>query len=1639
MELNRILVVDRDEAALDLLESALRRVGLEPTSALSHSTALTVFGRIPSAAVIIAVGTDAAALAALIDALRQRGGELPIFLLGEASERAAVRSASDAIALGADYWFRAPLEAEYIAGRVRQWLEQPPTLKSQDIPEPSLDLVNLNAELEGNLDLEAFSVRPGALGPTHPSLRHLKPAAPTAQLAPPPFEEPPPESQSQDIEVGFLEPEEAQEDSSDLLDGRELVKKAEELRQAGRLQEALPLYLAAATIYEQEQQLQSALTLCKLVLRSEPTRAGVALRVLRLARLLEREEDGRAAVSAAAEQLREAGRERDARQLEATLGPSEPPEAGTSSQELAALLPPKEGASQAPLPVLNDRDGPEDEPTEELFIDDLMGGSKDLDPAQIAALAERAAGHLASGPSRWSTSSLPSLKETGAEAPPGKEEPRYPLKGALPSDKPKRAPEGSLDLAADGSRFGAGGYSSIDRSGAGPLSGSGTQDSLPSWGATQPAGGLPSHLQGEPQFSLEPGWPEDDPGLLRPRSEEARAAPEAERAPAEAPLAGWLSDPEEAPLQYGPTGHPKRSPKPAVEEAEDAPQLTGDPAGRLRDRLDAEAQAALRKASEAIEEQARRAEQGHQPQTATEPISLLDDSAPVLSVDWPAADAEDARPILKRASPAAPQAEPEQAADEAKAEPAEERSEAGGEDDRAEVQDAVARPEAEAEEAKPEPAAETARLETDAGDPEPVAEAARPEAETPEQPETPEEVEASPDQEPAPEPEATEERAAPPTRPPFFDPSQRKTAAERRASEVSGRERRLADLRGGAHAAESATSDAARRGDAAQGERQTRAEADAQRSLGAEREALRRSSEGEPSFERPERDPRRPEGDRRGDPSGRSSERGHPEASPRPEAHSGDPAERDFDRAGPRGDPDHGEGLELGDSDASFDLPARSARARSQDPRDRNPPFDRVDRPGDYEDRNSFDLDPRRDPGRREPSFDPPVRGEARERGQASGDRNPAFDRGGDPRGRAPAFDRPAGAQGHAPTSEGRNPAFDRPERHRDRAEERYPDPAPRMRTRRELDDRDPAFDRPDRRRGSFDDRNPAFESPRRQDWEDREPSRAREDTSIQRPPDHRSRGYLDDRFSDAPPPQQDKRAGPPGRPPADSRDLWPEDPAPRGGAPEEPFLRYPTPELAEDPEERAGPPWPAPPRRESSDGPISLFDPPSSRPPAPRAGWQPEPDEAWAPEPSVGWEASPTGWGQPSAGGWLEGDAWDAGWSASQRRLPARRLDPPEGRIQSPLDAVRLLGALRAQGATGQLRTAGPSSPLLIAGGDLVDTASPSATVQDLFQRLDLPTAGLGEGQLSALVEQSYLHPEELLSCASQLWDRLAMELLGSRGGWRFEPSEVSAALPSTQENLRYLVDLVAQVQSPMQLIAPLGGPAVRLQLIKSAHNLLPGREARLLNQLNGRPSLEEAARIAGLPPYRAAAAAVVLVGLGYAQPLSRPPPGAPPYSSPSRRPRQAHAPSAPPRPAPVTTVNRPLGPRTTNQRPLTPPPYPPGPDRTPAPYPHRPPEQAGGHGALGALSPEQRLQALFELVRSSDYFTILGVGGDATKRQIDDAHQQLRRLLDPAALDPAQAAQAREVLRSVDEARDVLRVPALREAYLKNLNRRS
>jgi hypothetical protein len=222
----------------------------------------------------------------------------------------------------------------------------------------------------------------------------------------------------------------------------------------------------------------------------------------------------------------------------------------------------------------------------------------------------------------------------------------------------------------------------------------------------------------------------------------------------------------------------------------------------------------------------------------------------------------------------------------------------------------------------------------------------------------------------------------------------------------------------------------------------------------------------------------------------------------------------------------------------------------------------------------------------------------------------------------------------------------------------------------------------------------------------------------------------------------------------------------------------------------------------------------------------------------------------------------------------------------------------------------------------------------------------------------------------------------LHHRGPWKFVQRDDLAISPSElvrdrEDTAPLLVELLPSVAPALELASQIGGMRARVRLEEPLDVLHP-RDLRFCTWLDGARALDVAAALAGIPTDRAAAIALVLIAFGRATSSARP----------SEVPKKEE-----PRVVP--------------------------------------------HNALAELEETKRLKALAELVRTSDYFTILGVDASATKADIDEAHHHLRTMIQVQAFeaDATLLALAREVIRSLDEARDVLKVPELRTAYQRHL----
>ena len=304
---SRVLVVDGDEAAVEALEAALRQAHLEPISALDAVTAVKLFDELGPAVVLIGVqahGLDAKALART---LRARSAQVPLLFMGRGAADDPIRAPSEALDAGGDYYFRLPTDLGYLAGRVRGWAYT-------GAAEPGLpdnrheELYALSAELDGDLDLEGLNEN-ASEHPENPALAALRstsPRPPSAQHAPAPglIAHPAPQTRP-----------DAPKLTPSIDTARSLVREAEALRNAGRIDEAIEAYQAAAAMYSQDGEVRPALALYKLLLYLDPTRLELAYEGAIFAARHAQMSDARALVDRSAKALEQASRVPDALDL----------------------------------------------------------------------------------------------------------------------------------------------------------------------------------------------------------------------------------------------------------------------------------------------------------------------------------------------------------------------------------------------------------------------------------------------------------------------------------------------------------------------------------------------------------------------------------------------------------------------------------------------------------------------------------------------------------------------------------------------------------------------------------------------------------------------------------------------------------------------------------------------------------------------------------------------------------------------------------------------------------------------------------------------------------------------------------------------------------------------------------------------------------------------------------------------------------------------------------------------------------------------------------------------------------------------------------------------------------------------------
>ena len=275
------------EASIDGLGQALQKLGLEPVPARDRAGVIALFEELRPAAILIAAAQPGLDPVEIVDAIRmtERGAVIPLLVMGTGDPKDAIRSPSEALEAGADYFFRLPTDVHYLAGRVAGWIGETHSTRPRPIAPP-------DPELSQDLDLEAFHVMAPSFDqegvtehglPTLDLLREaearrgaesvsdVRPRSPMDLVEeddeptkaifddPDDLPPPPPRTASRQVELAL-----------------ELVREGERHRRAGDKSEAIEAYWAAAELYVLDGRTDEAIALYKLILHLDPTRYGVA-------------------------------------------------------------------------------------------------------------------------------------------------------------------------------------------------------------------------------------------------------------------------------------------------------------------------------------------------------------------------------------------------------------------------------------------------------------------------------------------------------------------------------------------------------------------------------------------------------------------------------------------------------------------------------------------------------------------------------------------------------------------------------------------------------------------------------------------------------------------------------------------------------------------------------------------------------------------------------------------------------------------------------------------------------------------------------------------------------------------------------------------------------------------------------------------------------------------------------------------------------------------------------------------------------------------------------------------------------------------------------------------------------------------
>ncbi|MBX2813010.1 MAG: hypothetical protein KTR25_14435 [Myxococcales bacterium] len=439
---------------------------------------------------------------------------------------------------------------------------------------------------------------------------------------------------------------------------------------------------------------------------------------------------------------------------------------------------------------------------------------------------------------------------------------------------------------------------------------------------------------------------------------------------------------------------------------------------------------------------------------------------------------------------------------------------------------------------------------------------------------------------------------------------------------------------------------------------------------------------------------------------------------------------------------------------------------------------------------------------------------------------------------------------------------------------------------------------------------------------------------------------------------------------------------------------------------------------------------------------------------------------------------------------LRPSQLLPKSGQVHHLNNLVELLLRSRAQRSTGVIRF-GRNTGVLVAHGE--PRGLVGNTVMTSFIRFMADMGRISESQARDLTLAPFRSPRALtrklaarnilntddaqILPTRHLEDGL-VRFLQHRGAWQFESSNNNLGaddLVAQPRNLReWLVELLPRASSQPELEQALALGSNTIRVITGSEHFVPPLAAPILELLDGARSLDEAARLSGIPVARALAWALVWVHEGLAErvrplvkkeypssistqvsldtvdlpKLIRPSRSLPLAPAQRIRPKESSTPSTPETKRPPVSVRAQPSPASakTSVAPSLTSTVPHAASNTlaepPAAQPTTAPTHHHSHGLLDSelaeLNQQERVRYLAEMVRTRDYFGILGIDGSANRRAIDEAHQRVRSLI-PDQVQTELESTVREVLRSVDEARDILIIPELRAAYEHHLTPRT